>query len=54
LLRLVALVAHSGVVTAAQLAKSFQRARAEHIEELLPTLVLLGQARRVEEGKYAA
>ncbi len=48
-----ALVSRSGVVTAAQLAKSFQRARVERIEELLQTLVLLGQARQVEAGKYA-
>jgi SAM-dependent methyltransferase len=49
-----ALSAHSGVVTPAQLAKSFQRARVGRIEELLQTLVLLGQARQVGEGKYAA
>jgi len=49
-----ALVAHSGVVTPAQLAKSFQRAHVDRVEELLETLVLLGQARQVEEGKYAA
>jgi len=49
-----ALSAHAGVVTPAQLAKSFQRARVGRIEELLQTLVLLGQARQVEEGKYAA
>ncbi|MBA3765472.1 MAG: hypothetical protein H0W99_00525 [Acidobacteria bacterium] len=49
-----ALSAHSGVVTPAQLAKSFQRARVDRIEELLQTLVLLGQARQVEEGRYAA
>jgi len=48
-----ALVSCSGVVTAAQLAKSFQRARVDRIEELLQTLVLLGQARQVEAGKYA-
>jgi hypothetical protein len=49
-----ALSAHPGVVTPAQLAKSFQRARVDRIAELLQTLVLLGQARQVEEGKYAA
>jgi SAM-dependent methyltransferase len=49
-----ALGEYSGVVTPAQLAKSFQRARVDRIEELLDTLVLLGQARQVEEGKYAA
>ncbi len=49
-----ALIAQPGVVTPAQLAKTFQRARADRIEELLQTLVLLGQARQVMEGKYAA
>jgi hypothetical protein len=49
-----ALAAHPGVVTAARLAKTFQRARVDRIEELLQPLVLLGQARQVEEGKYAA
>jgi len=49
-----ALVSYSGIVTPAQLAKTFQRGRADRIEELLQTLVLLGQARQVEEGKYAA
>lgn len=48
-----ALGSHSGVVTAAKLAKSFQKARVERIEELLQTLVLLGHARQVEGGKYA-
>lgn len=49
-----ALIAQPGVVTPAQLAKTFQRARADRIKELLQTLVLLGQARQVMEGKYAA
>lgn len=49
-----ALGAQASVVTPAQLAKSFQRARVDRIEELLQTLVLLGQARQVGEGKYAA
>ena len=49
-----ALAASTGVVTPAQLAKRFQRARADRIEELLQTLVLLGQARQIEEGKYVA
>jgi len=49
-----ALATSSGVVTSSQIAKSFQRARAERVEELLQTLVLLGQAREVEEGKYIA
>jgi len=41
-------------VTAKTLAKSFTRARVDKIEELLQTLVTLGQARLVEEGKYLA
>lgn len=49
-----ALLASSGIVTPAQLAKTFQRAPARRIEELLQTLVLLGQARQIEAGKYAA
>jgi hypothetical protein len=49
-----ALTASTGVVTPSQLAKGFQRARTDRIEELLQTLVLLGHARLVEEGKYVA
>lgn len=41
-------------VTAEQLAKSFVRGRAEAVESLLETLVSLGLAREVEEGKFAA
>lgn len=40
-------------MTPAELAKQFIRARVERVEELLDTLVSLGQAREVEEGKYA-
>lgn len=47
-----ALASHSGPVTAAELAASFSRARADRIEELLETLATLGQAREVENGKY--
>ena len=48
----IALASHSGPVTAAQLAASFSRARADRIEELLETLATLGQAREVADGKY--
>jgi hypothetical protein len=47
-----ALSAQRGLVTPAQLAKAFRRARVERIEELLETLVSLGQARDVGEGRY--
>jgi hypothetical protein len=33
--------------------QTFTRARVERIEELLQTLVSLGQARKVIEGRYA-
>lgn len=49
-----ALAASRGVVTSQQLAKQFTRARVERIEELLQTLVSLGQAREIETGRYAA
>lgn len=48
-----ALAAQRGVVTSQQLARAFTRARVERIEELLQTLVSLGQAREVSEGRYA-
>jgi hypothetical protein len=48
-----ALAAQRGVVTPRQLAAAFTRARVERIEELLQTLVSLGQAREVGEGRYA-
>lgn len=41
-------------VTPSELARQFTRARTERIEELLQTLVELGQAREVEKGKFAA
>ncbi|HZS09584.1 MAG TPA: hypothetical protein VFD58_32450 [Blastocatellia bacterium] len=47
-----ALVARQGVVTAEQLAKTFKAARVDRVAELLQTLVSLGQAREVEEGKF--
>lgn len=42
-----------GVITSQQLARHFTRARVERIEELLQTLVSLGQAREVSPGRYA-
>lgn len=48
------LVAQGGVVTPAELAKSFARAQADRIQELLETLVSLGQAREIEAGKFVA
>jgi hypothetical protein len=48
-----ALNAERGVVTSQQLARNFTRARVERIEELLQTLVSLGQAREVSPGRYA-
>jgi hypothetical protein len=48
------LAAQAAPVAAATLAKSFTRARVDRIEELLQTLVTLGQARQAEDGKYIA
>ncbi|HYH84728.1 MAG TPA: DNA methyltransferase, partial [Pyrinomonadaceae bacterium] len=48
------LAAQKGVVTPQQLARKFTRARVERVEELLQTLVSLGQAREVETGRYTA
>lgn len=48
-----ALAAEARVVTAAELSKRFQRAPVARVEELLETLVSLGQA-RVTEGHYVA
>ncbi len=49
-----ALAASGRVVTAPELARTFLRARAATVEELLQTLAALGQAREVAPGKYAA
>jgi hypothetical protein len=49
-----ALASQKGVVTPQQLARAFTRARVERIEELLQTLVSLGQAREVGEGRYTS
>lgn len=48
------LATQPGVVTPEQLARKFMRARVERVEELLQTLVSLGQAREVETGRFAA
>jgi hypothetical protein len=49
-----ALASGRGVVTPQQLARSFTRARVERVEELLQTLVSLGQAREVGDGRYTS
>jgi hypothetical protein len=49
-----ALASGRGVVTPRQLAQTFRHARVERIEELLRTLVSLGQAREVGEGRYTS
>ncbi len=49
-----ALAAQRGPVTAQQLAKQFQRARLDRVEELLDTLVSLGQARDLPDGRFIA
>lgn len=48
-----ALASQRGVVTPQELARAFARARVERVEELLQTLVSLGQAREVGPGRYA-
>ncbi len=47
-----ALATAAGVVTPEQLAKKFARANVERVRELLQTLVSLGQAREVAEGRF--
>ena len=49
-----ALASQRGVVSPAELARAFTRARVERVSELLQTLVSLGQAREVAPGRYAA
>ena len=41
-------------VTAAELARAFKGAKADQVQELLETLASLGQARTVENGRFAA
>jgi hypothetical protein len=49
-----ALAAQRTPVTSEQLAKTFLRARVEGVEELLETLASLGQARELDDGRFAA
>jgi hypothetical protein len=49
-----ALQSHGKPATAAELARTFQGARADKVQDLLETLTSLGQARAVEDGRYAA
>ena len=49
-----ALTSQIGAVTSKQLAKNFSRANVDRVEELLQTLVSLGQARKTEEGHYVS
>jgi hypothetical protein len=49
-----ALNAQRGALTAEQIAERFVRGKPERIEELLETLVSLGQAREVGDGKFTA
>jgi len=48
------LAAASRPVTAADLAARFSRAKADRIEDLLQSLVILGNAREVEPGRYVS
>ncbi|MFA6173950.1 MAG: DNA methyltransferase [Kiritimatiellales bacterium] len=50
----VALAAAPSPVTAEELARSFARARTDRVADLLETLVTLGQARQLEDGRYSA
>lgn len=47
-----ALSTHRGPITSEQLARSFHRGRVDRVEELLDTLVSLGQARELSHGRY--
>jgi len=49
-----ALVSHNGPVTVEKLATTFSRAKREDVQELLETLVAVGQARQVDDLRYAA
>jgi hypothetical protein len=49
-----ALTLQVGAVTSKNLAKKFSRANVDRVEELLQTLVSLGQARETEEGRYVS
>jgi hypothetical protein len=47
-----ALTAHSGPVTVEAIARQFTRARKDRVEELLQTLVAMGQARKVGDAQF--
>jgi hypothetical protein len=47
-----ALASNGGGMTPAQLAKTFHRAPVKRVSELLETLVSLGQAREIADGRY--
>jgi hypothetical protein len=49
-----ALAASPSPVTAEQLARSFTRAQTSRVADLLETLATLGQARKLEDGRYSA
>jgi hypothetical protein len=48
------LAEHPQPATPAEIAKYFTRGKATQVEELLETLVLVGQARLTDDGRYAA
>jgi hypothetical protein len=47
-----ALATNGGGMTPEQLARTFQRGQTKRVSELLETLVSLGQAREVTDGRY--
>lgn len=47
-------LAEIGEVTPEQIARRFMRARTTSVQPLLDSLAALGQAEKVEEGRYAA
>ncbi|MCF7848437.1 MAG: hypothetical protein K9M45_06265, partial [Kiritimatiellales bacterium] len=49
-----ALAATAAPVTAEELARTFTRARTDRVADLLETLATLGQARKLEDGRYSA
>jgi len=48
------LAAQVGPATAETIARQFIRARKDRVEELLQTLVALGQAREISAGQFLA
>ena len=49
-----AALATTGPTGAPSLAKTFKGANTDRVEDILETLVSLGQARTLEDGRYAA